>query len=64
MTSMDLVFDEGSGNGTMRCIDVVINEDLIFETNETFIVTMTTLNSIVGFGNHVTTVTIINTNSM
>ena len=64
VTSMDLVFDAGSSNGTMRCIYVVINEDLIFETNETFTVKMTTLNSIVGLVNDMTTVTIIDTNSM
>ena len=55
---MDLVFESGSRNGTMRCIDVAIIDDLLVESTETFIVIITTSTSIVRLGNNQTTVII------
>ena len=55
---MDLLFTAGSSNGTMRCIDVAIIDDLLVESTETFIVIPTTSTSIVKLGNNQTTVII------
>ena len=65
---MDLVFTAGSSNGTLQCMDVTIIDafvdpfidifDFVIEDNETFIVTVTTLSSIVTLENAVTNVTI------
>ena len=56
--SKELLFTAGIGNGTTQCIDVAIIDDLLVESNETFIVILTTSTSIVKLGNNWTTVII------
>ena len=48
-----------STDDVMRCINVSITDDSVFEESETFTVTVTTTSSQVTLGNNVTTVTII-----
>ena len=57
---MDLVFAAGSSSGTMQCIDVVLVNDFVEETNEIFAVTLTTSSLFVAqpLRNNVTLITI------
>ena len=61
---MDLVFTAGTSNGTTRCIDVIVNTTRTVEEDETFTVTLTTPSSVVELGNDVTTVVIMDNDSM
>ena len=61
---MDLVFTAGTSNGTMLCLNVTINTTRTVEEDETFTVTLTTLISVVELGNNVTTVVIMDNDSM
>ena len=62
--SMDLVFTAGTSNGTMKCLNVIINTTRTVEEGETFIVALTTSSSVVELGNDVTTVVIMDNDSM
>ena len=61
--SMNFVFTAGTSNGTMQCIDVGITNTRTVEEDETFIVTLTTSNSVI-LGNNMTTITITDADSM
>ena len=62
--SMDLVFTAGTSNGTMLCLNITINTTRTVEEDETFTVTLTTSSSVVELGNYVTTVVIMDNDSM
>ena len=62
--SMDLVFTAGTSNGTMKCLNVTINTTRTVEEDETFTVTLNTSSSVVELGNDVTTVVIMDNDSM
>ena len=61
---MDLVFTAGTSIGTMQCLSVKINTTRTVEEDETFTVTLTTSSSVVELGNDVTTVVIMDNDSM
>ena len=61
---MDLVFTAGTSIGTMQCLNVTINTTRTVEEDETFTVTLTTSSSVVELGNDVTTVVIMDNDSM
>ena len=61
---MDLVFTAGTSNGTMQCLNITINTTRRVEEDETFTVTLTTLSSVVELGNDMTTVVIMDNDSM
>ena len=60
--SMD--FTAGTTNNTMQCVDVGITNTRTVEENETFTVILTTSSSYVLLGNNVTTVNIMDIDSM
>ena len=62
--SMDLIFTAGITNGTMQCLNAIINTTCTVEEDETFTVTLTTSSSVVTLGNDVTTVVIMDNDSM
>ena len=62
--STDVVFPAGIINGAMRCIDIVIFNDNLFEDDETFTVTLITSSSVVSLGNNVTIVNIIDSGNV
>ena len=62
--SMDFVFTAGTTNNTMQCVDVGITNTRTVEENETFTVILTTSSSYVLLGNNVTTVNIMDIDSM
>ena len=61
---MDLVFTAGTSNGIMQCLSVKINTTHTVEEDETFTVTLTTSSSVVELGNDMTTVVIMDSDSM
>ena len=61
---MDLVFTAGASNGTMQCLNITINTTRTVEEDETFTVSLTTSSSVVELGNDVTTVIIMDNDSM
>ena len=52
-------FTQGSRNGAAKCINILIIDDNVLEGNQTFVVTLTTLDSNVILENTVTTITIM-----
>ena len=60
---MDLVFTAGTSS-TMKCLNITINTTRTVEEDETFTVTLTTSSSVVELGNDVTTVVIMDNDSM
>ena len=61
---MDFVFTAGTSIGTMKCLNITINTTRTVEEDETFTVTLTTSSSVVELGNDVTTVVIMDNDSM
>ena len=62
--SINLVFTAGTSNGTMQCLNITINTTRTVEEDETFTVTLTTSSSVVELGNDMTTVVIMDNDSM
>ena len=58
MANMDLIFPTSSGNNDTQCLNVTITDDTALEGAETFIVTLTTADTLVMLGDNETTVTI------
>ena len=59
--SSAVIFASGSNDRDSECVNVTITEDSVFETNETFTLTLTTLDPNVMLGNNVTTITVVDT---
>ncbi len=62
LASMNLMFPSGSGDGAMQCLGVsIIDDSNAMEGEETFIVTLTTSDTVI-LGNSTTTITITDNN--
>ena len=59
LSSSTLVFPDGSNNGDIQCIDIVITDDEILERNEVFTVSLNAVTQNVMAVNAMTAVTII-----
>jgi hypothetical protein len=59
----DVVFESGSEEGDTVCINITIREDILFEINETFTLSATTMDPDVEIEINETTITITDTDS-
>lgn len=62
--SIGQVFASGSANGTMRCVNICVQDDEALEGNQTFAVVLSTSDSNVVLGTDVTVVSIIDNDGM
>ncbi len=57
------IFTSGSIDNDIRCVNIFIHEDGALEGNQTFTVTLTTLDPDVMLGNYLSTITITDNDS-